>query len=116
MKIIFIYNADSGLVNTWLDIGHKIISPNTYSCNLCSIKHGIFSEKTEWSNYRESSSHNLEFLHKDEFQTKYQPKMKLAFPAVLKYKENNEFDVLISTEEINNIKSIKELIEKLQKT
>jgi hypothetical protein len=116
MKIIFIYNADSGLVNTWLDIGHKIVSPNTYSCNLCSITHGLFNEKTEWLNYKESNSHNLEFLHKDEFHRKYQPKEGLTFPIVLQYKINNEFDVLITTEEINKIKSIQELIKMLPKS
>ncbi len=30
MKIVFVYNANSGLMNTVLDIGHKIISPDTY--------------------------------------------------------------------------------------
>lgn len=116
MRIIFIYNANSGLVNTWLDIGHKTVSPSTYSCNLCSITHGLFNEKKEWSNYKENSNHTLEFLHKDEFKIKYQPKVELTFPTVLHYKKNNEFDVLMTTEEINKTKSIAELIGKLPKS
>ena len=31
-KIIFVYNADSGLVNGLIDWAHKIVSPETYSC------------------------------------------------------------------------------------
>ena len=33
MKIIFVYNADSGFVNSLLDIGHKVIAPK----RMCAI-------------------------------------------------------------------------------
>ena len=35
MKLIFVYNADSGPISGLFDIGHKIISPGSYSCGLC---------------------------------------------------------------------------------
>jgi len=37
MNLIFVYNANGGLVNSWLDTAHKIVSPSTYSCSLCAI-------------------------------------------------------------------------------
>ena len=71
MKIIFVYNADSGFVSSLLDIGHKVISPDTYSCNLCKMTYGVIGEREEWKKYRESSKDEMEFLHKDEFENKY---------------------------------------------
>ena len=51
MKIVLVYNASNVMTNSILDIGHKILSPNTYACNLCSITFGIFSENEEWKNF-----------------------------------------------------------------
>jgi hypothetical protein len=64
--LIFIYNADSGLVNTLLDIGHKIVSPQTYSCNLCAITHSTFKMREEWKQFIVQLGCPVEFLHRDE--------------------------------------------------
>ncbi|WP_241234677.1 hypothetical protein [Nonlabens ponticola] len=53
-KLIFVYNANSGRINSWLDSAHKIISPSTYQCKLCELTHGAFTEHDEWSRFRES--------------------------------------------------------------
>ena len=50
-RLLFVYNADSGLFNTLTDIAHKMLSPKTYTCNLCAITHGLFSEKEEWKEF-----------------------------------------------------------------
>ena len=47
-KLIFIYNANSGKHNALLDTMHKIVSPNTYNCNLCDITFGLFTENKTW--------------------------------------------------------------------
>lgn len=112
MKIIFVYNANSGLMNTVLDIGHKIVSPETYSCNLCDITYGILKEKEEWKTFRESSNHELEFLHKDEFEKKYQQVR--DYPIILTSNKNNQLDELINKDELNKIQNAEELIDKLQ--
>ena len=39
-ELIFIYNAKSGFVNEMVDFAHKIISPETYECNLHFITYG----------------------------------------------------------------------------
>jgi len=46
--LIFVYNAASDIWSKSLDAAHKIISPSTYACNLCSLTHGNFSEKQVW--------------------------------------------------------------------
>ena len=112
MKIIFVYNANSGLMNTVLDIGHKILSPETYNCNLCNITHGVLQEREEWKTFRESSTDELEFLHKDEFEKKY--KQVKAYPTVLMSNQENHLHEILNKDELNQLKSVEELIKTLQ--
>ena len=107
MDLIFIYNADSGKLNALFDAGHKIVSPDTYKCNLCTITHGTFTERKAWKIFRESTSLNLLFLHKDEFERQFENKF--SYPIVLR--RENTLEVFISTEELNATSSPEELIE-----
>jgi hypothetical protein len=66
-SILFVYNADSGLFNLVADIGHKIFSPSTYSCDLCQLTHGVFKERGAWKSFIETLNIPVEFLHRDEF-------------------------------------------------
>ena len=116
MKLTFVYNANSGKVNTWMDIGHKLISPDTYSCNLCSLTHGVFTEREEWKKYRESSEIELEFLHKDEFEKQYSGDSNFTYPIVLKQTGDNEYEEFISTDKVNELSNIEELIQLLPRS
>ena len=113
--IVFVYNASNDLWNKSIDFAHKIISPSTYACDLCSLTHGNFSERKIWKFFRESIGHEFRFIYKDEFLKKYQDKsnQELQFPIVLEQKEA-EFIVLISADELRQIKSTKDLIQSLQ--
>ena len=110
MKLIFVYNADSGLMNTLMDIGHKAISPQTYNCNLCGLTFGLLSEHKQWKQFREASDTEMEFLHRDEFEQKYN--RKFEYPVVLKQDEN--LVVMIPKTELNKIKTLDELILQVQ--
>lgn len=112
MKLIFVYNADSGLANTLLDIGHKIVSPDTYTCNLCKLTFDTFKESAKWKEFRESSSHVMEFLHKDEFEEKYGTQFE--YPVILK-EEDGILKEAISKELLDNFKSLDELVETVSK-
>ena len=72
VTLVFVYNADSGLFNTVTDIAHKILSPKTYSCQLCALTHGYFSVREEWVGFLQTLEVECEFLHRDELHTKYQ--------------------------------------------
>lgn len=81
-KLVFIYNADSGLFNTLSDMAHKLFSPQTYSCDLCRITHGVFSEREEWRAFIESLPVKCEFMHRDEFHRQYPDKQIEDLPAL----------------------------------
>ena len=98
MKLMFVYNANSGKLSAALDIAHKIISPNTYQCNLCSLTHGTFTERDVWKKFREESDTELVFYHKDEFENDF--KKQFTYPIVLK-EENGELTEYIPSEKSN---------------
>ena len=114
-KLVMVYNANSGKANTLLDVAHKLLRPSTYTCNLCKLTHNTFTEHRLWRNFRKASSHELEFLHKDEFQKQYASKFgyKFKFPIVLIENQGN-LEVLISSEELNKLTTTKELINLLK--
>lgn len=105
--LIFVYNADSGFVNTLLDIGHKLVSPQTYSCNLCAITHSTFSMREEWKDFVADLGVPVEFLHRDEFEKQYARRAP-ELPAVFR-KSGGTPEAWISREEINRCHSLKEL-------
>lgn len=118
-KLIFIYNADSGLVNAALDIGHKLFSPDTYSCNLCRLTHDTFSERSEWKSFREAHPVSMVFLHKDEYERSVNdsglsnPQRSYTYPIILK-EDQGRIDIFLDTSELNQIKNLSVLIATIQ--
>lgn len=80
-RLIFVYNADSGLFNTLADIAHKVASPQTYACTLCALTHGHFSMRKAWRRFVENSHVNMRFYHRDEFTQRY-PEISEPLPAI----------------------------------
>lgn len=102
--LVFVYNADSGLFNTLSDIAHKIISPSTYSCNLCTLTHSYFTVRKDWTEFLTEIDAELEFLHRDELAQKYDLK-DISLPVIL-IQENNQLSTWISTQEISECPSM----------
>jgi hypothetical protein len=115
-KLLFVYNANSGKGNSFMDTAHKILSPKTYDCNLCDITFGVFAENRIWRKFRNESSLEMEFLHKDEFSKAYASKFghKFTFPIILAETDNG-LEVCVGTEELNALNTPEDLIGILQK-
>jgi len=107
-RIIFVYNANSSLFAQLTDYAHKIISPQTYKCNLCRLTYGNLGMKREWKEFIQHLSFKIIFLHKDEFLKDYPSFSHVSFPAVFKEK-NGTVLTLITSKEINNQQSLEEL-------
>ena len=108
---MFVYNANSGFGNAFLNSVHKTLDPKTYNCNLCAITFGLFSENKKWKEFRQGSGLEMEFLHRDEFKKRYpnETRGKEAFPQVfiLKVGKLQEF---LPKAVINAMKSQEDLI------
>jgi len=116
MKLIFVYNANSGKLNALFDVAHKLVSPSTYQCDLCDLTFGVFSEKSEWLRFREREKTTMQFLHKDEFVERYNSKWlpKYDYPIIL-VEKNQNLEVAVTKEDFENIKTSKELINEVKK-
>lgn len=111
-KLLFVYNANLGKINGYLDVLHKVVSPKTYPCNLCDITYGVFKENNAWKSFRETSKTPMEFLHLDEFKKKYASKFgdTFTFPIVL-LDTANDLEIFIHTKELNEMKNADALIQ-----
>ena len=107
-KLVFVYNADSGLFNTVTDVAHKIISPRTYSCDLCSLTHGYFKVRDTWVKFLQAIDVECEFLHRDELFEKYAI-ADVDLPQIYK-NINGKLESWISKNEIEPLSSVDELI------
>ncbi|MFX0557418.1 GTPase [Maribacter sp. CXY002] len=111
IKLLFVYNAGSSLRNRIFDGAHKIISPSTYTCSLCSLTFGSFTEKNIWKQFRlnlVNDGFTLDFLHKDEFESKFDNIF--SFPIIL-FEVKKGLEILISTEELNQLNRAADLID-----
>lgn len=63
--LIFVYNADSGLLNAARDLLHKTVSPQTYDCALCAVTYGPLGMRREWRDFVRALP-PTRFLHRDE--------------------------------------------------
>lgn len=101
-KIIFVYNADSGIMNGMFDFFHKLVKPATYDCSLCMITYNYKGMRNAWKQHIQSLPIESEFYHKNQFEAKFPNETAHNFPMVL-FQENSEFVSLISKEELESI-------------
>lgn len=108
-KVIFVYNANSGLASVVKDFWKKILRPSSYDCNLCMQTFGIFGVKKDWKKFIQDLNIETEFLHKDEFEKKFEI-TNANYPSA--YIENNgNLSLFITVEEMNTVKSLEEMEE-----
>ena len=110
LELIFIYNAKSGVVNELVDVAHKIVSPETYDCNLCALSYGAFFMEKKWSIYLETLPIKSTFTFKDKFSEKGGNNLK--FPSVF-LRNDVGLEEIITATEINEIKNLDQLIDLL---
>jgi hypothetical protein len=108
-KLVFVYNAGSGFFDKVSDFAHKMISPQTYACNLCRITYGNFTVNKEWADFLKALPVETLFLHSDEFQKGYPGGSTGPFPAVFEDSGDGVREI-ISAGEINAQRDVAGLI------
>ncbi|HEX8632530.1 MAG TPA: hypothetical protein VF703_00095 [Pyrinomonadaceae bacterium] len=105
--LVFVYNADGGLFNTLSDVAHKILSPDTYACNLCALTHTTFGMRREWKEFLASLDARTEFLHADELRARHGI-AGLALPAILR-RRGATLEEFVDAAAINSCRTLDEL-------
>jgi hypothetical protein len=70
-SLLFVYNADSGVLNGLKDLWIKTVTPQRYDCQLCAVTYGLTGMKREWREFVEHLGAPVEFLHRDELADRY---------------------------------------------
>lgn len=111
-SLLFVYQADGDMISSFMGAAHKIISPETYTCNLCRLTYGALKEKTAWKNYLKGLNYSAEFLHRDKFRQRFLAYSSINLPAIfwlIVDGENQSLNQLISAEQLNQIKTLDQL-------
>lgn len=112
VKLIFVYNAEAGLVSGFMDSIHKIVSPSTYACDLCAITFGLTSMNRAWRTWLQQIEIPTEFFHRAEFQKAW-PEAKFELPAIL-MEEEGRLTPIVTAEAFAEIKDVDQLISVLE--
>ncbi len=107
VRLIFVYNADSGLLNLLADVAHRAVSPSTYPCRLCAVTYSITGMKREWRRFLEKLGVPFTFLHRDELKKRYGIDG-VTLPAAL-VEQNGEARLWIEAEAIGACRSLDDL-------
>ncbi len=109
-ELVFVYNADSGLLHRAFDAAHKAVSPETYRCDLCKLTHGALREKERWRAFVVSLPWPVRFLHRDDAEREW-PELDVAWPAVLFFRNDLPAPaILIDAEGFSELTDVEELI------
>ncbi|TGE14535.1 hypothetical protein [Hymenobacter elongatus] len=99
-ELIFVYNADTGLVNGLLDLAHKVVSPATYKCSLCALTYGA-RMRPEWKAFLNSLPVRARFFHRDDFSATYPQLAATNLPAVFRQATGKKPALFVSAAELN---------------
>lgn len=117
MELVLVYNANKKVGDQMVDYLHKVFSPSTYDCKLCSLTHHNLGARRAWKEFIESSDLPMQFLYKDQFKAKYQEDF--DFPVVLSY-DKSGFTRILGKKELESLNDLEEFLvllkERLPKT
>jgi hypothetical protein len=108
-ELVFVYNANSGLLNSIKDLIHKNVRPATYPCKLCAITYNNTGIDPKWKRFIDDLQVKVTFLHKDEFAALH-PGMEVDLPAAFLIRKNH-IRPFITSVEMNGLRDLDDLID-----
>jgi len=106
-KLIFVYNADSGILNAMKDWAHKIVAPETYPCSLCALTYNNLGMRRPWKEFIRELGYEIKFLHRDELAKEYGI-TDVPLPAAF-ISQDNKLKLWIKCETMDAVNSLDEL-------
>jgi hypothetical protein len=109
--IVFVYNADGGLLNAARDIWHRLRSPQTYPCDLCRLTYGVRGMNQRWRAFLDSLDRPVVFVHRDEFRAQHSASSwrNVDLPVAL-LQTDRHLQMLVSAERIRSARTLKRLM------
>lgn len=110
-KLIFVYNGDSGVLNSLVHLMHKTFSPSTYECRLCFLIYNGISLDKGWQAYIEQIGAEVTYCHRDTFAEQHGVSYP-TYPLVLE-QFGETYKVLIDATDFGTIDNLDALMSKL---
>ncbi|UCH58088.1 MAG: hypothetical protein JSV18_04115 [Candidatus Bathyarchaeota archaeon] len=107
-KLVFVYNADSGLYEAMVDGLRKLVAPMTQACRLCALTYQVAWMRPAWSRFVRSLSIQVEFLHRDEFKERYGD-VEVGSPSAF-IDRGGDLEPFISSDEMNATETLDDLM------
>lgn len=111
-ELLFVYNADAGLLHGALDLLHKTFSPKTYSCSLCALTYNTLGMKPEWRRFWQALPvAKTTFLHRDELRAQHPELAGEQLPAAFVRRPGGPgWQLLLNAAEMNAAADLPELM------
>lgn len=111
--LIFVYNANAGVVAGLMDSVHKTLSPTTYACSLCAVTYGALSMRPEWRNWLKAQPWDAVFHHRPDFREAYPAFAGIDLPAVLR-RDGAKVSLLLDAPSMRGLVDIPALIAEIE--
>lgn len=111
-ELLFVYNADSGLLNAAVDFFHKTLSPATYTCSLCATTYGPRGMRPDWKEFVAQLPVRSTFLHRDELRKKYPELTQHKLPAAFRREDGGPWRLFLTSYELDhsNLPALMQLV------
>jgi hypothetical protein len=108
VKLIFVYNANAGIVAGIMDSIHKTVSPATYPCSLCAITYGAVRMDVRWKAWLRAQPFESIFYHRPDFRAVY-PDVHVDLPVILVERDGN-LETLVAAGDFKRAATVDTLI------
>lgn len=112
-RLVFVYNANAGLLAGVLDSVHKTVSPETYTCNLCALTHGMLTMRPDWRRWLKSLPMPADFYHRRDFRSAFPECANEPLPLVGRLSDGH-LSIVLSSDALSQVKSVDQLVATLQ--
>ena len=109
MRLVFVYNANAGLLAGVLDSIHKVASPATYPCSLCAVTYGPLAMDRRWRDWLRSLPMPVDFYHRPDFRAAFPAAADWPLPLVA-IDRAGSLEVLLGAAELDGIADVGALI------
>lgn len=108
--LIFVYNADGGVLNGLKDLWIKAVRPQDYDCQLCAVTYGYTGMKREWRDYVRGLGVDVRFLHRDELRAEFGVSG-VALPAAFEVAPDGSLREWLAASELRAASSLGDLMD-----
>ncbi|SNC62117.1 hypothetical protein SAMN06265337_0607 [Hymenobacter gelipurpurascens] len=110
-ELLFVYNADAGLVNGLLDTLHKTFSPATYACSLCAVTYGATAMRPQWREFINELPARAIFRHRNELLEEFPQLANQPLPAVFRRARGLEWEPFLTATELKAARELPQLMQ-----